>query len=49
MWYVSDVLFAVLYVSFSCFVVRGCAVLRRYIHCVIFSVVGVVWGDVMSV
>ena len=32
MWYVCDVLYAVLYVRVSCFVVRGCAVLRRYIH-----------------
>ena len=42
MWYVRDVLYAVLYVHVSCFVVRGCAVLRRYIHvynCDIFSVV----------
>ena len=26
MWYVRDVLYAVLYVRVSCFVVRGCAV-----------------------
>ena len=32
MWYVCDVLYAVLYVCVSCFVVRGCAVSRRYIH-----------------
>ena len=41
MWYVCDVL---LYVRVSCFVVRGCAVLRRYIHdfnCDMFSVVNV--------
>ena len=31
MWYVRDVLYAVLYVSVSCFVVRGCGVSRRYI------------------
>ena len=31
MWYVCDVLYAVLYVRVSCFVVRGCAVSRRYI------------------
>ena len=31
MWYVSDVLYAVLYVRLSCFVVRRCAVSRRYI------------------
>ena len=42
MWYVRDVLYAVLYVRVSCFVVRGCAVLRRYINvcnCDMFSVV----------
>ena len=36
MWYVRDVLYAVLYVRVSCFVVRGCGVSRRYIdvcHC----------------
>ena len=32
MWYVRDALYAVLYVRVSCFVVRGCAVSRRYIH-----------------
>ena len=31
MWYVRDVLYAVLYVRASCFVVRGCGVSRRYI------------------
>ena len=31
MWYVRDVLYAVLYVCVSCFVVCGCAVWRRYI------------------
>ena len=31
MWYVHDILYAVLYVCGSCFVVRGCGVLRRYI------------------
>ena len=30
-WYVCDVLYAVLYVSVCCFVVRGCGVSRRYI------------------
>ena len=30
--YVCDVLYAVLYVRVSCFVVRGCAVSRRYIN-----------------
>ena len=42
MWYVCDVLYAVLYVRVSCFVVRGCAVSRRYINvcnCDLFSVV----------
>ena len=32
MWYVCDVLYAVLYVRVNCFVVRGCAVSRRYIN-----------------
>ena len=32
MWYVYDVLYAVLFVRLSCFVVRGCAVSRKYIH-----------------
>ena len=39
-----DVLYAVLYVRVSCFVVRGCAVSRRYIHgcnCDMYSVVNV--------
>ena len=42
MWYVCDVLYAVLYVRVSWFVVRGCAVSKRYIHvcnCDMFSVV----------
>ena len=42
MWYVCDVLYAVLYVRLSCFVVCGCAVSRRYINvcnCDMFSVV----------
>ena len=42
MRYVRDVLYAVLYVLVSCFVVRGCAVSRRYINvcnCDMFSVV----------
>ena len=42
MWCVCDVLYAVLYVRVSCFVVRGCAVSRRYINvcnCDMFSVV----------
>ena len=44
MWYVCDVLYAVLYVCVSCFVVRGCAVSRRYIYicnCDILRVVNV--------
>ena len=44
MWYVCDVLYAVLYVRVSWFVVRGCAVSRRYINvcnCDMFSVVNV--------
>ena len=44
MWYVSDVLYAVVYVRVSCFVVRGCGVSRRYIdvcYCDMFSVVNV--------
>ena len=38
MWYVRDVLYAVLNVRISCFVVRGCAVSRRYIQ-VMFAIV----------
>ena len=44
MWYVRDVLYAVLYVRVNCFVVRGCGVSRRYIdvcYCDMFSVVNV--------
>ena len=43
MWYVRDVLYAVFYVRVSCFVVRGCGVLRMYINVsiVMFSVVNV--------
>ena len=44
MWYVRDVLYVVLYVRISCFVVRGCGVSRRYIdvcYCDMFSVVNV--------
>ena len=32
MWYVCDVLYAVLYVRVRCIVVRGCAVSSRYIN-----------------
>ena len=42
MWYVPDVLYAVLYVRVICFVVRGCAFSRRYINvcnCDMFSAV----------
>ena len=44
MWYVCDVLYAVLYVHASCFVMRGWAVSGRYINvcnCDMFSVVNV--------
>ena len=44
MWYVRDVLYAVLYIRVSWFVVRGCGVLRRYIdvcYCDMLSVVNV--------
>ena len=44
MWYVCVVLYAVLYVRVSCFVVHGCAASRRYINvcnCDMFSVVNV--------
>ena len=44
MWYVCDVLYAVLYVCVGCCVVCGCAVSRRYVYvcyCDIFSVVNV--------
>ena len=41
MWYVCNVLYAVLYVCVCCFVVCGCAVSRRYVYicyCDMFSV-----------
>ena len=41
MWYVRDVLYAMLYVRVRCFVVRGCGVSRRYIdvcYCDMFSI-----------
>ena len=44
MCYICDVLTAVVYVHVSCFVVRGCAVWRRYINvcnCDMFTVVNV--------
>ena len=52
MWYVCDVLYAVLYVRVSCFAVHGCAVSRRYIHVCnhdMFSVVVNVMVYLMSV
>ena len=42
MWYVRDVLYALLYARVTCCLVRGCAVSRRYINvcnCDMFSVV----------
>ena len=42
MWYVCDVLYAVLYICVCCFVVCGCDVSRRYVdvcYCDMFSVV----------
>ena len=44
MWYFCDVLYAVVYVRVSGFVVRGCTVSRRYInvcYCDMFSVASV--------
>ena len=32
MWYVRDVLYAVLYVRVSCFVVRGCGVWMEEVY-----------------
>ena len=43
-WFVRDVLYAVLYLRVSYFVVHGCGVSRRYIdvcYCDMFSVVNV--------
>ena len=42
MWYVCDVLYAVLYVCVRCFVVRGCAVSRKYIYVCNFDMFSVV-------
>ena len=42
MWYARDVLYAVLYVHVSCFVVRGCGVSRRYIDVCYFNMFSVV-------
>ena len=50
MWYVCDVLYAVLYVHVSCFVVRGCAVSRRYIDSCnydVFSIVNVYYDHLL--
>ena len=44
MWYVCNVLYVVLYIRVSCFVVRGCAVSKKYINvcnCDLCSVVNV--------
>ena len=49
-WYVCDVLYAVLYVCVSCFVVCGCAVSMRYIdvcYCHMLSVVNVYLDHLM--
>ena len=40
MWYVCDMLYAVLHVRIRCLVVRGCAVSRRYVdvsNCDVFT------------
>ena len=42
MWCVRDVLYAVLYVRVSCFVVRGCGVSRRYIDVFYYDMFSVV-------
>ena len=44
MWYVCDVMYAALYAHIICFVVRGCAVSKRYTdvcNCDVFNVVNV--------
>ena len=41
MWYVCEVLYSVLYVHVSCFVVRGCLEEVYVCNCVMFSVVNV--------
>ena len=38
-WYVHDVLYVVLYVCISCFVVRGCGVSSWYIYIYMFAIV----------
>ena len=47
MWYLCDVLYAVLYVRVRCFVVRGCTVSRRNINynCNMCSVVNIMYLD----
>ena len=35
MWYVLDVLYAVVYVRVSCFVVRGCVCLEEVFRCLL--------------
>ena len=42
MWYICDVLYAVLYFRVRCFVVRGWAVSRRYINICNCDMLGVV-------
>ena len=42
MWYVRDVLYAVLYVRVNSFVVRGCGVSRRYIDVCYYDMFSVV-------
>ena len=52
MWYVCDVLYAVLYVCVCCFVVCGCAISRRYVdvcYCDMFTVVNVYLDHLSSV
>ena len=44
MWYVRDVLYAVLYVRVSCYVVRGCAVSKRYINVCNYDMFSVVYA-----
>ena len=42
MWYICDVPYAVLYVCVICFIVRGCAISRRYINVCNYYIVRVV-------
>ena len=48
-WYVCEVLYAVLYIHVNCFVVRGCAVSRRYINICNSDVFNVVNMSVVNV